>query len=73
MNSDPDYPRKGPAQPQRAAGRNLGTALLKCFIILFLILFIWVLIGILMDLKVLPYVDLGFRWFNRNVFALFNA
>lgn len=48
-------------------GRGIGTALL----ILFLLILLWVSGGILMDLGILPSVDLGYRWFNENIFRLF--
>ena len=76
MQSDPGYEKNGeyfPAKPGGKRKTSLGTVVLKVLILFFLVFFLWVLAGILMDLRVLPAVDLGFAWFNRNIFALFNV
>ena len=39
--------------------------------ILLSLLFLWIVAGILMDLGILPYYDLGFAWFNANLYPLF--
>jgi len=48
-------------------GRWLGSVLLA----LFLLILLWVLGGILMDLGILPFIDLGYSWFNETIFQLF--
>lgn len=48
-------------------GRGLGSVLL----VLFLLILLWVLGGILMDLGILPFIDLGYSWFNETIFQLF--
>jgi hypothetical protein len=58
--------RKRASDTSRPA-RGFGTVLL----ILFLLMLLWVLGGILMDLGILPSVNLGYRWFNENIFRLF--
>lgn len=32
---------------------------------------LWILIGLLGSLEVLPAIDLGYQWFNGNIFELF--
>ena len=63
-----------PEEPEEPAPKRsaLGNAILSVFLVLFLIVFLWILTGILMDFELLPRVDLGFRWFNENVFQLFS-
>lgn len=52
--------------------RTRGNAFITVLIVIFLLLFLWVLAGILMDFKILPRIDLGFRWFNEAIFPLFS-
>lgn len=33
---------------------------------------VWVILGLLVSMNVLPHFDLGFEWFNQNVFRLFS-
>ncbi len=58
-------PRRADAPPRESNG--VVTAL----IFVFLALFIWIAVGILMDLGILTRIDLGFAWFNDNIFPLF--
>ena len=32
-----------------------------------ILLMLWVIAGLLMDLELLPPVDLGYEWFNRRI------
>ena len=57
---------KPPVRPKRRRGW-FGKLLL--FILLLILL--WVLAGVLMDVKVSPAFDLGYRWFNQTVYPLF--
>lgn len=57
-----------PPKAQRGAGRVIGLILL----VLFFLAFLWTLVGILASLGVLPQIDLGYSWFDRTVFQLFN-
>ena len=45
--------------------------MVTALIFVFLALFIWIAVGILMDLGILTRIDLGFAWFNENIFPLF--
>lgn len=54
-------------EPKKKKGSGFATFLL----ILLVLVFLWLLIGILMDLKVLPFMDFGYRFFNQNIFEFF--
>ena len=49
------------------AGHTFSILLL----ILVSLLLLWVVAGVAMTLQWIPYYDLGFTWFNQNVFKLF--
>ncbi len=49
------------------AGRVFVLTLLGVLILCVL----WVIAGLLMDIQVLPEIDLGYTWFNTQVFSLF--
>lgn len=55
----------GSRQPAR------GNALMSVCVGVFSVLFIWLLLGILMEQNVLPRLNLGYEWFDRNIFNLF--
>ncbi|MDO4572576.1 MAG: hypothetical protein Q4C13_04340 [Clostridia bacterium] len=75
MRADPEAAKKAlrekRKQRREREPKQRGNAVVTALIILFLLLFVWVLAGILMDLAILPRVDLGFRWFNEHIFPLF--
>ena len=48
-----------------------GSAVVLILLILFVLAFLWLLAGILMDLKIIPFMDLGFSFFNQHVFEFF--
>jgi len=48
-----------------------GSGIVLAVLILFVLAFLWLLAGILMDLKIIPFVDLGFSFFNQHVFNFF--
>lgn len=52
---------------QSRRGRGFGRFLL----ILFLLILLWVVAGILMDFGFVPHFDLGYTWFNVNIFPFF--
>ncbi len=47
------------------------SAFLIFLLILLSLLFLWAIVGILMDMGWIPAYDLGYSWFNENVFPLF--
>lgn len=61
-----------PAAPSKRRRTNsVRGALLLAFNILLSLLLAWLLIGLLIRLGALPRFDLGYTWFNQNVFLLF--
>ena len=50
---------------------NSGHAFSIVLLILISLLLLWVVAGVAMTLKWVPYYDLGYTWFNQNVFKLF--
>lgn len=62
----PDAGRARPGRRPRAA-----QALMTLLLALCALLALWLLSGILMSMRYLPYIDLGYTWFNRTVFVLF--
>ncbi len=67
-----DAVRKKRASCEPHEPKKRGDTVVTVLIVIFLLLFVWVLVGILMDLSVLPRIDLGYQWFNDTVFPLFN-
>lgn len=51
--------------------RRTGHFLTPVVLIILILGVLWVNAGLLMELKVLPEVDLGYAWFNMHVFSLF--
>jgi len=48
-----------------------GHAFSIVLLILVSLMLLWVVAGVAMTLRWIPYYDLGFAWFNQNVFKLF--
>ena len=48
-----------------------GAVIAAIVLIVLLVIFAWLLCGILMDLEILPYFDLGYSLFNKYVFEFF--
>jgi len=48
-----------------------GAAVAGIFLFILLVVFVWLLAGILMDLSILPFYDLGYSLFNEYVFDFF--
>jgi DNA-directed RNA polymerase specialized sigma24 family protein len=42
-------------------------------VVLLLLVLLWALAGVLMDIRVIPAFDLGYRWFNQTIFPLFST
>ncbi len=62
------------ADEEKAKGherRRTGHFLTPVVLIVLILGVLWVNAGLLMELKVLPEVDLGYAWFNAHVFSLF--
>ena len=58
-------------EPYSKKSRSGGHALSIVLLILVSLLLLWVVAGVVMTLRWIPFYDLGFTWFNQNVFKLF--
>jgi len=43
----------------------------QVLVVLLLLVLFWALAGVLMDIRLIPAFDLGYRWFNATIFPLF--
>ena len=64
--------RDAPPRRKKRRGNKAGNVLLAIVVLLLSLLILWIICGILMDLGVLPYTDLGYQWFNETVYPLFS-
>ncbi len=60
-----------PAAAKRGGARRVQGAILFAFNILLGALLVWLLLGLLTRLGLFSGLDLGYTWFNQNVFLLF--
>jgi hypothetical protein len=56
-----------PAKPKKRGGFK------SVLVVLLLLVLLWALIGVLMDTRLIPAFDLGYRWFNQMIFPLFST
>ncbi len=56
---------------KRARGASVGGVFATIVLILGILIMIWVILGFLKGLNILPQLDLGYTWFNENLFRLF--
>lgn len=60
--------RKGRKEGKKRSGfRKLLNFIGVLILLLAIAAIVWVMVGLLMDLKVIPYFDLGYSWFNANI------
>lgn len=74
--ADPPAQKQQPAppltsRPAKKAALPAGGIVALVIAALLLLFFVWLLVGILMELWIIPFFDLGYRWFNENVFSFF--
>ena len=71
MEADRVFASKRPEETPAPAKRKKGGAFQKMLVMLLLLVLLWALIGVLMDVRLIPAFDFGYRWFNQTVFPLF--
>ena len=59
------------AVPVQTSGIGLGWFLLVFFLVLLIFILLWAIWGVAQNIFPLPYYDLGYQWFNQNVYPLF--
>ncbi len=53
------------------SGSSFGWGLLVCLLVLIILGLLWAIWGVAQNLFPLPQLDLGYQWFNANVYPLF--
>lgn len=71
MRAD-NAPGTAPKREKKSRSSRFGQGLSVFFLVVFLLLLLWTLAGVLMGLGFIPKFDLGYDWFNLNVFPLFH-
>ena len=66
-----ESPAVPPAEEAPKKSSRSGAAIAGILLVLLLIIFAWLIVGILMDLAILPFYDLGYSLFNEYVFDFF--
>ena len=74
QNMTQDRTPLAPTGQKKKKGVKIGTILYVIaisFLLLCILGSIWVIVGLLMDLGIIPDVDLGYSWFSANIFPWF--
>lgn len=66
---DAEQPAKPTAEPEKKRRRG---GFFRFLLFLLLLILLWALIGVLMDIRLIPLYDLGYRWFNETIYPLFS-
>ena len=58
-------------EPYNKKAKSGGHGFSIFLLIIVSLLLLWVVVGVAMTMQWIPYYELGFTWFNTNVFKLF--
>ena len=58
-------------EPYNKKAKSGGHGFSIFLLIVVSLLLLWIVVGVAMTMQWIPYYDLGFTWFNTNVFKLF--
>ena len=72
MEADRVFASKRPEETPERAKPKKRNAFQKLLVMLLLLVLFWALAGVLMDIRLIPAFDLGYRWFNATIFPLFS-
>ncbi len=72
MEADRVFASKRPEEMPERAKPKKRNGFQKVLVMLLLLVLLWALVGVLMDVRLIPAFDLGYRWFNATVFPLFS-
>ena len=64
--------RTAEAPPTPEKRKRHGGGLFRLILILLLFVLLWALAGVLMDIRLVPAYDFGYRWFNETIYPLFS-
>lgn len=73
MEADRVFASKRPEETPERAKPKKHNAFQKVLVLLLLLVLLWALVGVLIDVRLIPAFDLGYRWFNQMVFPLFST
>jgi hypothetical protein len=73
MEADRVFASKRSEETPAPAKHKKSGAFARILVVLLLIVLLWALVGVLMDVRLIPAFDLGYRWFNQTVFPLFST
>ena len=73
MEADRVFASKRPEETPESAKPKKRNGFQKVLVMLLLLVLLWALVGVLMDVRLIPAFDLGYRWFNATIFPLFST
>jgi len=73
MEADRVFASKRPEETPAPAKAKKRGGFQRVLVVLLLLVLLWALVGVLMDVRLIPAFDLGYRWFNATVFPLFST
>jgi len=60
-----------PLELTDTSGSNFGWSLLVILLVLIIVALLWAIWGVAQNIFPIPQLDLGYQWFNTNVYPLF--
>jgi len=73
MEADRVFASKRPEETPAPTKATKRGGFQKVLVMLLLLVLFWALVGVLMDVRLIPAFDLGYRWFNATIFPLFST
>ena len=67
----PEEPEEDTFYEKDAGGKSVLFGFLLFLLIVCIMILGWAIVGILMDIGWIPYMDLGYSWFNETIYPLF--
>ena len=72
MKADGALKQEPVMDPSDGKRRRPGEKFGRLLLLLMLFILLWAVAGVLMDIRIIPKFDLGYRWFNQTVYPLFS-
>lgn len=72
MKADGVLPKEPISDPSGRKRQRPGEKFGRFLLLLMLLILLWAVAGVLMDIRIIPKFDLGYRWFNQTVYPLFS-